>query len=188
MAGEHMKPNYLALNPLHTVPTLDDNGFVLSESRAIMSYLVDAHSTREELYPKDHKTRAKIDNYLYFEATTLTARVLAVAGPIMFGGEKQVPQDKKTKLYDAFEYLNDELKGRQWIADTPNYTIADISIGTIMSSILESGADISHLDYLSGWYARCGNTIPHWEENIKGAQMFASRVLSNIEGSLKHDQ
>lgn len=183
-----MKPEYLALNPFHTVPTLDDNGFILLESRAIMSYLVDAHSTRTELYPKDAKIRAKIDNYLFFEATTLTARILAVTVPIMFAGETKVPKDKKKRIYDAFEYLNNELKGRQWIADTPNFTIADISIATIMSSILESGADISHLDNLNAWYARCGNTIPFWEENIKGSKIFASRIVNSIEDSLDYEQ
>jgi glutathione S-transferase len=37
--GEHKTPEYLAVNPNGSVPTLVDGDFVLSESRAIMQYL-----------------------------------------------------------------------------------------------------------------------------------------------------
>lgn len=42
LAGEHMTPEFLKLNSLHQVPVLVDGNFVLTESRAILAYLVNS--------------------------------------------------------------------------------------------------------------------------------------------------
>lgn len=39
-AGEHLKPDYLKLNPFHTVPTLVDGDFCIWDSHVINCYLV----------------------------------------------------------------------------------------------------------------------------------------------------
>ncbi len=59
MKGEHFTPEYKAINPNCLVPVLDDDGFRLTESGAIIRYL--AGKSGSDAYPKDLKARARVD-------------------------------------------------------------------------------------------------------------------------------
>ena len=70
-AGDTRKPEFVALNPRHRVPTIDDDGFVLYESNAIVEYLDERYPGQgAPLIPGDVQTRALVrrlvceaDNY-----------------------------------------------------------------------------------------------------------------------------
>jgi len=59
MSGEHLGPDYLALNPNGMVPMLDDDGFRLTESSAILKYL--AEKTGSPAYPTALRDRARVN-------------------------------------------------------------------------------------------------------------------------------
>jgi glutathione S-transferase len=61
--GEHVKEPFVSLNPSKMVPVLEDDGFVLTESSAILKYL--AEKSGSAAYPAgDIKTRAKINELM----------------------------------------------------------------------------------------------------------------------------
>src|SRR5881296_3291877 len=57
--GAHRQPDYLALNPYGRVPTLEEDGFVLYESSAILEYLEATHPS-PPLVPADGRGRALV--------------------------------------------------------------------------------------------------------------------------------
>lgn len=67
MNGGNKTPEYLKMNPQHTIPAMKDGDFCLNESRVIATYLVNKHGKDDKLYPKETVTRALVDQRLYFD-------------------------------------------------------------------------------------------------------------------------
>ncbi|KAI5635785.1 hypothetical protein NE865_11483 [Phthorimaea operculella] len=65
--GEHLSEAYSKINRFNRVPVIDHNGFVLTESVAIMNYLSREGIVPESLYPKDSKHRARVEEYLEWQ-------------------------------------------------------------------------------------------------------------------------
>ena len=59
------RPEYLQLNPRGTIPAIDDEGFVLWESHAIMTYLCEKHEWFD-LWPEEIEARSRVNQYLHF--------------------------------------------------------------------------------------------------------------------------
>lgn len=97
-AGEHLRPEYLKLNPLHTVPTLEDGDFAIFDSHAINAYLTDKYGVDDSLYPKDLQKRAVVNQRLYFDCGILFPRVSAIVGSLLREGAKSVSKDKADLL------------------------------------------------------------------------------------------
>lgn len=75
---EQLSESFLKINPQHCVPTLDDNGYVLWESRAISCYLADKYGKDDLLYPKDLQKRGLVNQRLYFDSSTLYVKIRAI--------------------------------------------------------------------------------------------------------------
>jgi glutathione S-transferase len=78
-ARAHRSAQYLALNPYGRVPTIDDDGFVLYESAAILLYL-EATRPSPALVPADARGRARVDMHLRL----CDAQFARHAGTILF--------------------------------------------------------------------------------------------------------
>lgn len=63
-------PAFLALNPNAMVPVIQDGDFVLWESNSIIRYLC-AQYDGQPLYPAEPKRRARIDQWMDWQATDL---------------------------------------------------------------------------------------------------------------------
>lgn len=62
MTGEHLTPEYTAINPSCQIPVLDDGDFRLTESSAILKYLADRIDS--PFYPTDLHRRARVNEMM----------------------------------------------------------------------------------------------------------------------------
>jgi len=142
--------HYLDLNPLGGIPTLVDDGFIVSESHAILRYLV-AREEREDLYPSDPRRRAAVDEFLDRIATGLRSQLFQHEGPALGyadGAFDAVPRDPETAaraeplVQPALRLLE------QIIADDGTviggaFTIADCSVAPPLYRTMATGLDLS---------------------------------------------
>lgn len=179
MAGEHMNPWYLAMNPMHNIPTIKDGDFVMNESRAAAAYLVNKFGQDDSLYPKDAETRARVDQRLYFDMGGFYKAFGDYVYPIMGFAEGKPGQDKVDKLKEALGWVNDFVADEKFAAGTSQMTLADISLLATYSSLKAcgnvGGIDLTTYTNIKAWFEKCVKLIPNYEKvNGEGATAFGN--------------
>ncbi len=66
LAGDQLKPDYLALNPNGVVPTLDHDGAIVINSSVIIEYLDEVAPEPKNFTPHDPVLRAKMRSLMHF--------------------------------------------------------------------------------------------------------------------------
>src|SRR6202050_3884328 len=66
LAGDQLKPDYLALNPNGVVPTLDHDGAIIIDSSVIIEYLDEIAPEPANFTPKDPVLRARMRALMHF--------------------------------------------------------------------------------------------------------------------------
>jgi len=181
LEGEHLKEDFLKKNPQHTVPVLeDDDGFILSDSHAIMAYLVNKYGKDDSLYPKnDYKQRAIIDHRMHFDSGILFARGLVCSKPLIYRDE-QPTQEKLDELKDAFQILDRMLRDNKvdYVAGNKP-TIADFSI---VASITSWDVLIPYSEFPNiKTYVERAQKHPWYEENKEGLAQYKEMMKSKLK-------
>lgn len=93
LAGEHLQPKFLKINPAGKIPVLVDEDLVLTESVAIVLYLADKYSNKG-LIPTDLKERAQVNRWLLFAATELEQPLWRIArNTTLYPEDQRLPAD-----------------------------------------------------------------------------------------------
>ncbi|KAH8246895.1 hypothetical protein KR032_002984 [Drosophila birchii] len=165
MAGDNLKPEFVKLNPQHTVPTLVDNEFVIWESRAIVVYLAEKYGKPDTpLYPRDPKKRAVILQRLFFDLDTIYNAISAYFFPIFRTG-KVGDQAALEKIKSAFGFLDSFLDGKDYFAGS-QLSVADIVLLSSVSMVEMVKFDLKEFPNLDKWYKNAQKVTPGWDENL----------------------
>ena len=120
-------PAYLSLNPFGTVPTIDDNGTVVTDSTAILVYLATKYDPSRIWLPADPAMAARVQGWLSIAQTLLfngphTARLIKAFGaPLDYQRAKGISE----RLLDVLEA---HLRARAFLIGSTAPTIADIAL------------------------------------------------------------
>ncbi|XP_034234171.1 glutathione S-transferase 1-like [Thrips palmi] len=157
---ENRRPEYLKLNPIHTVPTMVDGDYVLFDSHAISCYLANKYGKDDKWYPKDPCQRGIVDQRLHFDCSVLGIALRNVGVPLLFG--KQPNEKTIAPLVKAVKSLDKLLGDNEFIA-LNHPTIADCHCSATVLSIqaLLPNAVTSRV---AAWLERCKTALPGFEK------------------------
>ncbi|MGE0114400.1 MAG: glutathione S-transferase family protein [Steroidobacteraceae bacterium] len=124
-------PAYRAMNPTGRVPVIDDDGFILWESNAIVRYLSAKHGAGT-LWPHDLRQRADADRWMDWISLTVQPLVTPVFWGLIRTSVAQrdmaLIHAQAEKAAQAFAVLEQALAGRQYVAGS-DFTMGDIAVG-----------------------------------------------------------
>lgn len=124
-------PAYRKLNPNGLIPTIDDDGFVLWESNAVVRYLAAKHSAGG-LWPTDLRARGEADRWMDWSTTTFWPTIRP-----MFMGLIRTPaaerdakaiEDSRRKTIEILRIIDTYLDGRDYLAGDA-FSMGDIVLG-----------------------------------------------------------
>lgn len=167
MAGDLMKPEFKQLSPQHTVPTIVDNGFTLTESRAIMRYLAEKYGKDSGLIPDNIEEGAVMNQMLDFDLGTVYQMLLEkYFYPLKY--HQSAANHTGPNLDNAMMTLDLFLEGQDWAAGN-KMTLADFAYATTVSSLVAIGYDITPYKNIQNWYTKAKNTMKGFDVNEAGA-------------------
>jgi glutathione S-transferase len=141
---------YVAVNPFTGIPTLDDDGFVLTESNAILRYLA-LRVEREDLYPTEKRGHARVNELLDRFALTVRpaffkheAAALGFKFGVGFGGVPSDPEraaEIEVQIAPQIALLEQVLSDGEYALG--DFTIADCALAPVLFRTTKTGLDLS---------------------------------------------
>ncbi len=167
--GEGRSPDYLRVNPSGKIPSLVDDGFVLTESNAILQYISEAYGGAR-LFSQDARERAEITSWMFWEAAhwqpALTAVLSAFVGhkllPDAVPAPAEVPAWNDETLRPLLTRVDAHLVDRPFLA-LGELTIADFSLAGMMTYFRAAEFPFDEFLNLASWYGRL-EAFPAWRD------------------------
>jgi len=168
--GEQHQPGFAALNPNERMPVLEDDGFVLWESNAILHYLA-SKKPGSGLWPSDAKGQADVLRWHSWEAAHWfpACAILAFEHLIkkITGQGEPNPQEVakgEEQFHRHAKVLNAHLRGRKWLVGN-DHTIADFAVGAVMAVAEPARFPVAGYTEIGRWYGVL-SSLPGWKKAL----------------------
>ena len=172
LKGDNRKnPEFKAAFPGNAlVPTIDDDGFKLMESAAILSYLAETRGL-DKYYPqKDAKARARINAWMHWHHQNSRNSTKGILTPALFKGlpDRDAHLARGTKAYTAgLKHMDLHLATSQYLAGGKDVSLADLLILCEVDQLYPEAFnlfDYKAFGHVQRWVADCRKSIKSYEE------------------------
>ena len=163
-------PEFLAVSPFGKIPAIDDEGFHLADSTAIVAYL-EARYPDPALYPADPQQRGRTVWFEEFADTIFFGAGMKVLFNRLVAPKfKKIPGDEavalqgEAELPPILDYLESVAPAQGWLLG-PDFTLADYAVASVLRTMqaVGWGPDAERYPVTSGWYHRVA-ARPAWQE------------------------
>jgi glutathione S-transferase len=155
------------VNPNGKLPVLEDGGFVLWESCAIMQYLADV-TPSQELYPQDPQGRADVNRWMFWACQHFAPAVGVLTfeniWKAMRGMGEADPRELARGERDLLQFagvLDARLAGRTWVTGKA-LSLADLAIAPSLMYIERGRLPLARFAHVMAWFARI-EALPAWQ-------------------------
>jgi len=174
-AGDLDRDDYRRISPFRQVPVIDDDGFVVAESAAVVLYLAEKAG---KLIPGDVQGRTRVVQWCF--AATSTVEPTLVCGDILaiFDSDNAAHKVKAEVNKLAGRWLGDvegRLQDREWIA-CADFTAADIMMAGVLRTIRKTDL-MAPFPKLKAYYERC-HARPAWQRTLA---LYAERLGVKVD-------
>ena len=154
-------PAYRAKNPFGQIPTIDDDGVIVTESGAILLYLARKSG---RLMSRDLAGEAQVLRWSIAALNSVEMPILALWFVGISGGKGTQPSEALRGWSEMrLAQLDGWLSNRQFVA-TEEFTVADILMAHVLGAAADQNLLQSHANLLA-YRERCTNR-PAWKRTI----------------------
>lgn len=172
-AGELDSDAYSRISPFHQVPVIDDDGFVVAESAAVVLYLAEKAG---KLIPGDVQGRTRVVQWCFAAVSTIdpTFMCLDVIG-IFDPDNKKLDAEVRTLAHRWLGDVERRLDDREWIA-CDDFTVADIMMACVLRGIRKTDL-MEPFPRIKAYYERCFSR-PAWQRTLS---LYAERLGVHVD-------
>lgn len=174
-AGELETDAYLRISPFRQAPAIDDDGFVVAESAALVLYLAEKAG---KLIPRDLQGRTRVVQWCFAATSTVEPTLTCLDLIGMFDSGKAAGRLHTETHKLAGRWLSGverHLEGRTWIA-SDDFSAADIILAGVLRTIRKTDL-MDPFPNITGYYRRCV-ARPAWQRTLA---LSAARLGVRVE-------
>ena len=163
IAGELDAPAYSRLSCFHQVPVIDDDGFIVGESGAVLLYIAEKAG---KLIPADFAGRTRVVQWCFAALATVERPLFEIQMIDGGMGGEGARERRAVLVKEAHRWLaglERRLDGREWIA-CEAFTVADILLATVLREVRHTDL-IEPYPRLKAYYARA-LARPAWQRTL----------------------